>query len=218
MEERRAFLKRTGMVLLGAAAAGMVSPGLGLAGDKQPKPAMIIDVNRCTGCHSCVIACKEQSHTPVGYSNTRIAKTEMGSYPRSWATYTPDNCHHCQDAPCVAACGYEATFALESGIVVTDWSRCTGDGSCVSACPYGARFQDENNGNKVDKCDFCITRLEQGLLPACVENCPSGARIFGDLAQPQGEFGAYLERINAVPAGSGSQPSERLFHTNASKS
>ncbi len=216
MKERRTFLKHTGMVLLDAVTVRAVSPKMSVGSERLSQPAMIIDVNRCTGCNSCIIACKEQNLTPSGYFNTRVEKKEIGTYPKAWPAYIPDLCHQCRNAPCITACQYDATFILDSGIVVTDWSRCTGDGACVAACPYGARFQDANNGNKADKCNFCIDRLEQNLVPACVENCPSRARIFGDLANPRGEFAAYLKRFQATQTKDHRQ--ERTFHINASKS
>jgi Fe-S-cluster-containing dehydrogenase component len=218
MEQRRAFLKRTGLVLLGLTGAVTLSPEMSQADNSSPRPAMIIDVNRCTGCHSCVIACKEQNHTPKGYFNTSIVTREFGEFPKAWLTYTPELCHHCENAPCIEACGYEATFALANGIVVTDWALCTGDGACVDACPYDARFLDPNNGNKSDKCDFCINRLQKGLAPACVDSCASHARVFGDLSDPQGEFAVYLKQVKEDQPNVFNDHSERLFHSIARKS
>jgi Fe-S-cluster-containing dehydrogenase component len=217
MEERRAFLKRTGLVLLGLTGAATLSPAASQAENATTKPAMIIDVNRCTGCHSCVIACKEQNLTPKGYFNTTIVTREQGTFPKAWLSYTPELCHHCENAPCIEACGFNATFALANGIVVTDWDLCTGNGACVEACPYGARFLDPLSGNKADKCDFCVGRLEEGLAPACIDGCPSHARVFGDLLNPQGEFGDYLEQLKQDNPGFVKDHSERLFYTVAQK-
>ena len=218
MNERRSFLKRTGVVLLGVAGVSAFVPHTGEGSQQQTQPAMIIDLNRCMGCHSCVIACKEQNLTPHGYFNTRIEIGEHGTFPDAWQTYTPELCHHCKDAPCIEACRYEATFSLKSGIVVTDWSRCRGDGACAEACPYNARFLDTQHGNKADKCDFCVTRLQQGLEPACVESCPSRARIFGDLGNPQGEFANYLARVQKDDANTGKMGDERLAYIGLRKS
>lgn len=217
MNDRRTYLKRTGLVLLGLAASPMVSAALQGKAGRKFKPAMIIDVNRCMGCHSCVISCKVQNGTPQGFFNTRIEKKAHGRFPAAWQAYTPELCHQCDEAPCVAACGNDATFQLENGIVVVDWDRCKGSGDCIPACPYGARFQDQEQGNKADKCDFCITRLERGLEPACVESCPAGARIFGDLAKPQGEFAQYLAGFKAEKTGGSGNNGEKLFYTTAQK-
>lgn len=218
MEERRTFLKRTGVILLGLTGSTILTSGKVISSQKQFKPAMIIDVNRCMGCHSCVIACKEQNHTPEGYFNTRIKTVEQGSFPNTWNTYTPEQCHQCNDAPCVDSCTAEASIQLGSGVVVVDWEKCVGDGACVDACPYNARFLDPLQGNKADKCDFCAPQLEKGLEPACVESCPSHARIFGDLQNPAGEFATYLTEIMGNDPSGTEKHGKRLLYTRTRKS
>ncbi|HEB70356.1 MAG TPA: 4Fe-4S dicluster domain-containing protein [Desulfobulbus sp.] len=191
METRRTFIGRGGL-----AAVGVIS---GLTGaeqvrglSSQAKPAMIIDLNRCTGCQACVIACKCYTGTAPEQFNTRlILEVEDTRPPR--LIFTPVQCNQCDDPPCVPACPEGATFKLDNGIVVTDWGKCTSSGDCIRACPYGARFADSRYGQRVDKCDFCLARLQAGLEPACVEACSSGARIFGDLSNPRGEFSDYLQ-------------------------
>lgn len=192
---RRAFFKNG--LLVGMAAAG----GLALAKSAPCFPSfgkqrwgMIIDLDRCTGCNSCVIACKLQNDTANHRFNTEVQEKEAGSYPDSRIVFTPVLCNQCEDPPCVPACPQEATYKIAGGIVVTDWNKCTGFGDCVTACPYGARFLDPRFSNRVDKCDFCLDRLAQGLRPACAEACPPRARIWGDFASPSGEFARYLSR------------------------
>ena len=192
MEQRRSFLKKSGLVVLGLAASTVISP-IGPALAKTKKYAMIVDLDRCTGCQSCVIACKAQNKTTKGFFNTRIETREEGKFPKSFLRFIPRQCNQCEEPPCVDACGNDATFKLTNGIVVTDWERCVGDGACVASCPYDARFLDPESGNKADKCDFCVSRLEKGLEPECVVSCPSAARIFGDLANPEGEFASYIK-------------------------
>ena len=191
MQSRRLFI-RNGLIVIGL--AGVVKVPGALASTSTPKWAMIIDVNRCTGCQSCVIACKAQNKTAADQFNTRVLSLEDGNFPEARVIFTPVQCNHCEDPRCVPACPLEATYKLPNGIVVTDWEKCESYGACVPACPYGARFLDERHGNKVDKCDFCLNRLEQGLLPACVESCEANARVFGDLNNPTGEFAEYLKR------------------------
>ncbi|MFW5936580.1 MAG: 4Fe-4S dicluster domain-containing protein [Desulfosalsimonas sp.] len=194
METRRKFLKNG--LLFSLAAGTLVSTGCARHPFKTTSGhqwAMIIDLNRCTGCQSCVIACKLQTHTAQNCFNTQIIEKETGGFPASRVVFTPLQCQHCENPPCVSACPQQATFKLANGIVVTDWSRCIADGACVDACPYGVRFPDPRFGNRVDKCDFCIDRLRQGLVPACVEACAPGARIWGDLNHPTGEFAEYLK-------------------------
>lgn len=198
MDGRRSFLKKSGLVIIGLAAASFATPAK-KAVASTGKLAMLIDLDRCIGCQSCVIACKSQNITTRGFFNTRIEIIETGVFPHARASFIPRLCNQCEDPPCVEACPEKATFKLNNGIVVTDWARCTGVGACVEACPYDARFLDPESGNKADKCDFCIARLEKGLEPACVDACPSQARIFGDLANPQGEFAQYLQNKALIP-------------------
>jgi len=114
-------------------------------------------------------------------------------------------CNHCDNPPCVRVCPTQATFKRrEDGIVMMDYHRCIGCRFCVAGCPYGARsmnFRDPRPFIKevnpefptrtkgvVEKCNFCVERLAQGLLPACVEACKEKALIFGDLENPQSKI------------------------------
>jgi Fe-S-cluster-containing dehydrogenase component len=200
---RRFFLKNGLLAIAGiVGATGLAGKGNGVAnGEAKGSPkkyGLIIDLNRCIGCQSCVIACKAQNQTAVKRFCTRVLIGEDGSYPDSRVIFTPIQCNQCENPPCIPACPIKATFKLPNGIVVTDWEKCKGIGTCVKACPYGARFLDPRFGNKVDKCDFCINRLEQSLLPACVEACSPRARIFGDFNAPEREFVEYLKRADLV--------------------
>lgn len=112
-------------------------------------------------------------------------------------------CNHCDNPPCTNVCPTQATWKREDGIVMMDWHRCIGCRYCVAACPYGSRsfnwrdprpfikkqnpeFPTRTRG-VVEKCTFCAERLARGLMPACVEACPSNALIFGDLEDPGSE-------------------------------
>jgi len=123
--------------------------------------------------------------------------------------YLPVQCMQCDDPPCVKACPVEATWMEPDGIVVVDYDWCIGCRYCMTACPYWARHfnwtepkipAEELNpnthylGNRprprgvVEKCHFCIHRTRKGLQPACMEACPNGARIFGNLLDPSSEI------------------------------
>lgn len=198
MNSRRLFLK-SGLALTVAAATSSCAKMVTADNGTAVKYMMIIDQNRCTGCQSCTIACKSENDTAEDNFNTKVLKDEISAKD---IVFTPVQCNHCDEPLCVEACPIKATFKLDNGIVVTDWSKCEGLGDCVGACPYEARFFDDRfkgeSGSKVDKCDFCIARLTKGLMPACVETCPSGARMFGDANNPSGEFGEYLEKEKLV--------------------
>lgn len=103
----------------------------------------------------------------------------------------PRLCNHCDNPPCVPVCPVQATFQRKDGIVVVDNKKCVGCAYCVQACPYEARFINHDTGT-ADKCTFCTHRLDAGLLPACVESCVGGARIIGDMKDPNSEISKML--------------------------
>ncbi|HEB49858.1 MAG TPA: 4Fe-4S dicluster domain-containing protein [Desulfobulbus sp.] len=190
MTTRREFLIGSGTLALGAASV-LAGAGRAARGSTPGRMTMIIDQARCTGCRSCLIACKGYTATDTGHFNTRLLEEE----DRHGRThFTPVLCNQCDDPPCVRSCAAGATFKLENGIVVTDWARCTACGNCITACPYGARSADSRYGGRVDKCDFCRDRLQDGLAPVCVEACSAGARLFGDRENPEGGFATCLRQ------------------------
>jgi Fe-S-cluster-containing dehydrogenase component len=123
--------------------------------------------------------------------------------------YLGTQCFQCADPPCVKVCPVGATWQEPDGITVIDYDWCIGCRYCMAACPYWARRFNwgepevpaaEVNTNQhylgnrarkkgvVEKCTFCIHRTRQGLLPACAEACPTGARVFGNLLDPDSEI------------------------------
>ena len=104
----------------------------------------------------------------------------------------PRLCNQCDNPPCVPVCPVQATWQQKDGIVVVDNEQCVGCGYCVQACPYDARFINHST-QTADKCNFCVHRLDVGLLPACVESCVGGARIIGDLNDPDSVINQVLE-------------------------
>lgn len=134
--------------------------------------------------------------------------------PQEGKYYLPVQCMQCDDPPCVKACPVEATWKEDDGIVVIDYDWCIGCRYCMTACPYWARHfnwtepqvpaeeinrQTHYLGNRprprgvVEKCHFCIQRTRKGQLPACLEACPTGARVFGNLLDPESEIRYVLE-------------------------
>lgn len=94
--------------------------------------------------------------------------------------FVPKLCNLCENSPCVQACPVGATFDTPDGVVLVDPKYCVGCGFCIQACPYGCRFLNPET-RVADKCTLCYHRITRGLQPACVEVCPTQARIFGDL-------------------------------------
>ncbi len=110
--------------------------------------------------------------------------------------FVPKLCNHCDDSPCTQVCPVGATFETKEGAVVIDYDWCIGCRYCIQACPYGSRFWNPVK-NTADKCTLCYHRIKKGLLPACVEVCPTGARIFGDLSDDESPVSKFT-RENAT--------------------
>jgi len=144
---------------------------------------MVMDMRKCIGCDACTVSCKAENNVPLGVFRTWVEKHEGGRFPSIKLAFAPKLCNQCEDPPCVPVCPVDATFKREDGLVLVDYDKCIGCGYCIEACPYGARYFDPIR-HVADKCTFCVQRLEQGLAPACVETCVGGARIFGDLNDP----------------------------------
>ncbi len=169
---------------------------------------MVIDLWACVMCHSCTISCKVENGTPKGIFWSKVLHRESGKYPAPKRTVLPVLCMHCQNPPCVEVCPTGASYKRPDGIVVVNYDACIGCRYCETACPYGARtFIDKIGGyfpetgltpyEKVmypkhqvgveEKCNFCVDRVTKGQQPACVATCPSYARHFGDLDDPNSE-------------------------------
>jgi tetrathionate reductase subunit B len=94
--------------------------------------------------------------------------------------FVPKLCNLCEHSPCVQVCPVGAAFDAPDGAVLVDGTYCIGCGFCIQACPYGCRFLNPDT-RTAEKCTLCYHRITRGLKPACVEICPTQARIFGDL-------------------------------------
>lgn len=129
--------------------------------------------------------------------------------------YMPVQCQQCDNAPCVKVCPVQATWKEKDGIVVVDYNWCIGCRYCEAACPYHARRfnwtapeipADEINPEQsylsnrirpqgvVEKCTYCLHRTREGRNPACLEACPTGSRVFGNLLDPNSEIRWVLEK------------------------
>lgn len=187
--------------------------------DKTDLPlwGMGVDIEKCIGCGKCAEACKLENDVPLEpfYFRTWVeqytvkkdgnVKIEspnggIGGLKQSVpdedifkSFMVPKLCNQCTDAPCVQACPVGATYISPDGVVLVDETYCIGCSYCIQACPYGARFM--NPVTKVaDKCTFCYHRITKGLEPACVEVCPTDARIFGNLRDKKSDLVAFLQK------------------------
>ncbi|SFC92922.1 4Fe-4S dicluster domain-containing protein [Streptomyces aidingensis] len=144
---------------------------------------MLIDLSTCIGCHACSVACKAEFDVPLGVFRDTVRTVEEGQYPKAAKHFVPVLCNHCEDAPCLDACPTGAITRLENGEVVIEEGDCNLNRFCMAACPYDAIYEDPEK-NVAQKCTFCEHRTADGRQPACVDACPTGCRIFGDLDDP----------------------------------
>ncbi|MBF0178414.1 MAG: 4Fe-4S dicluster domain-containing protein [Magnetococcales bacterium] len=186
---------------------------------ESPPPkrwAMLIDTTKCSAsCTACVDACRQENNVPLFGDPERdiywIRKVELRDKGlRKPPVSLPVLCNHCENPPCVHVCPTAASFTRKDGVVLIDKHRCIGCRYCIIACPYKARSlvyyktKPPANTNKavpiraagvVEKCTFCVHRIDNGEPPACVAACQGaekGAMIFGDINDPQSEISQRL--------------------------
>ncbi len=174
----------------------------------------IIDIRKCIGCGQCVKACKLENDVPLQpeYNRTWVERyviTETGQVfvdsPNAGidgfadrqvntkynnldimkSFFVPKLCNQCDEPPCVRVCPVGATYKTKEGVVLVNRNACIGCRYCIQACPYGARFLDPRL-KVVDKCTWCYHRITRGLIPVCMEVCPTGARVFGSVSDTDG--------------------------------
>lgn len=141
------------------------------------KTRFIFHEERCVGCGACTIACMDQNDIPAGQPVHRtVIVSDRGPEGPCWH-FTAQGCAHCADAPCIPACPVSCLFRDgETGLVIGDAAGCVGCGNCAAACPHQAiHFTAQG---KIAKCNGCVLRVREGLLPPCVKVCPHGALRF----------------------------------------
>jgi Fe-S-cluster-containing dehydrogenase component len=175
---RRTFLKAgLGGSLLVAAGSRWITQA---KAEVEAEYALIIDLNKCTGCGACLEACSLRNDLPEGSSYIRRLKKE--DEEDCWCL--PVQCQHCEDAPCEQVCPTKATYHHPSGVVLVNEKTCVGCKYCIEACPYGARIYNEHSG-VANKCWLCLDWVLGGGKPACVQACVPGARILGRRDDPE---------------------------------
>ncbi|TWA91866.1 tetrathionate reductase beta subunit [Azospirillum brasilense] len=215
---RRNFCLGAGAATIGAATAAAVpaaaAPGaasLRRDGDPAHRWAMVVDMGKCVGCQACTVACIMENDVPENSFRTIVSTYEVTEQGKAGSYMLPRLCNHCEKPPCIPVCPTGATFQRRDGIVVVDNTVCVGCAYCVQACPYDARFINHET-QTADKCTFCVHRVEAGLLPACVETCVGGARVFGDLNDPDSAVSTLVREGNpkVLKPEQGTQP--RVFY------
>jgi Fe-S-cluster-containing dehydrogenase component len=160
---------------------------------------------------------------------TSTAFYDPESVPQKDKYYMPVQCHQCAESPCTKVCPVQATWPEKDGVIVVDYNWCIGCRYCMAACPYDARrfnykkptiTPEQINPNQnylsnrirpkgvVEKCTFCLQRTRAGKYPACLEVCPTGARVFGNLLDPNSEINYILnnKRVYILKEDVGTQP------------
>lgn len=190
---------------------------------------MVIDLNKCTACQTCTVACKVANGLGPTIQRVTILEKETGTYPDVKRLYVPRRCMNCGDPQCLNVCPSGATRQRADGIVTIDQDECIGCRYCMMACPYNARVFDgiersyhaepskweqqrykEHTVGVVDKCDFCRSRIDEGLeqgltpgvdanaTPVCVITCIADALHFGDLEDPESQVSRLVKDRNGV--------------------
>lgn len=147
---------------------------------------LVIDLQKCIACYSCMISCRQEHFLPAGVFWNRVMVTEQGAYPAVHKINLPVLCNHCKEAPCVEVCPTGATSRRDDGIVMVDYDKCIGCRYCLIACPYqqrtfldgmkehfpgqglteyeliGRQLYPYQKGTVV-KCNFCVERVDEGI-------------------------------------------------------
>lgn len=185
---------------------------------------LVIDLDVCVGCHACAVACKSWNSggvagplpdtepygkAPDGVWFNRVHSYEIAPDPDNgqpaMSLHFPRSCLHCAQPECVRVCPTGASHQRAAdGIVLIDEDKCIGCKLCSWACPYGAREYSVVEG-VMKKCTLCVDRIDDTNLtaaerqPACVLACPTRARSFGDLADPDSPVSRQVAEREGVP-------------------
>lgn len=152
------------------------------------------DQNRCTGCFTCVEACRDWYDVPAGPASwLRVKIIEKGKYPDLFVAFSTAACYHCLKPACIPACPVNAIIKQEEdGIVIVDREACLGKdscGMCREACPYDAPQFGSEKDAKMQKCNFCVDRWAEGKKPICVDSCPTWALDAGPIDELREQYG-----------------------------
>ncbi|HTR45635.1 MAG TPA: 4Fe-4S dicluster domain-containing protein [Thermodesulfovibrionales bacterium] len=147
-----------------------------------------------------------------GFTTTRIDQASAGyldikNEDIKKAFFVPKLCNQCENPPCVQVCPVGATYQAADGIVLVDRTWCIGCGYCIMACPYGVRFFHPKY-HTAEKCTFCYHRITKGMKTACVSACPFGARMIGNILDPNDPVTKIImtERVGVLKSEFGTKP------------
>ena len=155
------------------------------------------DSDRCTGCKTCELACKDYKDLGTDVSFRRIYEYTGGTWNQQsdgcwhqdvFAYYMSISCNHCENPACTAVCPTGAMHKNEDGFVIVNEEICIGCRYCHMACPYDAPQYDAQKGH-MTKCDGCYSRVKSGQKPICVDACPLRALDFAPIDELRAKYG-----------------------------
>jgi formate dehydrogenase iron-sulfur subunit len=187
--KRRNFFKLAGV-------AGMTLKGKSALAQENPIQkefvGVLVDTTRCIGCRSCEVACAQAHDLPVpdvkndgALANVRTTSETQWMVVNRYETekgevFVKKQCMHCWQPGCTAACLTNAMYKTEEGPVIWRGRKCMGCRFCMISCPFDIpKFEYHSTNPKIQKCNMCWDRLQEGKKPACVEACPTNALMFG---------------------------------------
>ena len=181
--------------------------------------AIVVEADRCIGCHGCKVACKFENDIALGTSRVNTyTMGPVGEFPHLSMYFLTVQCQQCENPSCTEVCPTGACYKdEEDGVIRIDPDTCIGCQSCMKACPFHA-----NNFNRemriMDKCTICSHLREEGKTPACIWNCPGGALHFGDINDPESEVSKLLADnegfVYTLKDENGNRPSGRFILKN----
>jgi len=187
--DRRNFFQ-----ILGVAGLSLTFGKGAFAKSKNGSPVefkgILYDSTRCVGCQTCEFSCAEANHLPEPTDSPEAGivrkldetrRSVINCYNTSKGeVYVKQQCMHCNEPACAAACLTQAMKKTEEGPVIWRENKCMGCRYCMVSCPFDIpKFEYHSANPKIQKCNMCYDRLADGKLPACVENCPAEALVFG---------------------------------------
>jgi len=187
--DRRNFLKTLGVV------GTTLAVGKSLAAERRKVTdvefkAVLFDATRCTGCQNCEFACAEANGLPEPTDTALVGKLRKTNENRRTVhnvyktskgeVYVKNQCMHCNEPACAAACLTMAMYKTKEGPVIWRGDKCMGCRYCMVSCPFDIpKFEYHSPNPKIQKCTMCYEKIKTGKLPACVDICPSDALKFG---------------------------------------